>query len=531
MIRVSLYYKHKILYKSFKIKVIADIYLSAILCLLFTLLINNYLFAQDSNCRTRLPEVINRYPSVAAPVVSPDGKYLYFSRKWYPGNLGGVQDEDDIWFSEHLDNGLWTEPKNLGLQWNTKTSNVIFSITPDNKRVLYYKNNQNDSNSNPFQILSCYENKLSFKENIIIDDFYNNSGYYFANLSAEGNILILALDRNNGKSDLDLYVSFRKNNSNEWTAPKSLGNVVNSKKRETSPYLAYDDKTLYFSSNGRSSKGKYDLYMTRRLDDSWQMWTEPIKLDSNINTKFDETAIYLTPLGDSCYIVSSDTTTELPGIYNACLSEKYRPEPYVILYGKIIIPKSSIFLNDSIVDIKISNNNKIITKEINLEDEANDCLIILPTGLDYNLEASYPNKAKFIKNIDTRNIKKSQYLNQNIIFEDVRLDSNFHYTVYFEFDNSEITNKSETELNNICNNIKSLKNIRVELIGYTDSVGTEEYNIKLSKDRAVKVFNYLISNGINKKSINIKAQGSHNLISKDDALNRRVEIIINGEKK
>ena len=49
-------------------------------------------------------------------------------------------------------------------------------------------------------------------------------------------------------------------------------------------FLLSDQKTLFFSSNGFSSYGDYDIYVSHRLDDSWKKWSEPINLGNKINS-------------------------------------------------------------------------------------------------------------------------------------------------------------------------------------------------------------------------------------------------------
>jgi hypothetical protein len=68
----------------------------------------------------------------------------------------------------------------------------------------------------------------------------------------------------------------------------SLGNTVNTIGRETSPYLAADNRTLYFASTGHAGYGDFDLYVTTRLDDTWTRWSPPLNLGPAINTPWPE---------------------------------------------------------------------------------------------------------------------------------------------------------------------------------------------------------------------------------------------------
>jgi outer membrane protein OmpA-like peptidoglycan-associated protein len=73
--------------------------------------------------------------------------------------------------------------------------------------------------------------------------------------------------------------------------------------------------------------------------------------------------------------------------------------------------------------------------------------------------------------------------------------------------------------------------MRIELSGHTDSKGSDKYNLKLSKERAEAVFNYLVSKGIDEKRLTHKGYGAKQPIADNAtdagrAKNRRVEFKI-----
>ena len=86
-----------------------------------------------------------------------------------------------------------------------------------------------------------------------------------------------------GGDGSDLYVSFLQEDSS-WSKPIHTGKVLNSVGNESAPFLCADDKTLFFSSDGFSGYGSDDIFMSRRLDDSWTKWSKPTNLGKNINT-------------------------------------------------------------------------------------------------------------------------------------------------------------------------------------------------------------------------------------------------------
>jgi outer membrane protein OmpA-like peptidoglycan-associated protein len=107
--------------------------------------------------------------------------------------------------------------------------------------------------------------------------------------------------------------------------------------------------------------------------------------------------------------------------------------------------------------------------------------------------------------------------------------------VNFDFDKSTIRKADETELKKAIDFVRKYPAAKVELDGYTDSTGTEQYNQRLSERRAEAVRRYLIKEGaVDEARISAKGYGesrpiASNKTKKGRAENRRVEIIIISE--
>lgn len=103
--------------------------------------------------------------------------------------------------------------------------------------------------------------------------------------------------------------------------------------------------------------------------------------------------------------------------------------------------------------------------------------------------------------------------------------------IYFEFDKSDFLESSFTELDKLYNYLLENKRIKIQIDGHTDNVGTDEYNVKLSFQRAKAVSDYLIWKGINEFRVEYKGYGSRRPIVGNEtdearAMNRRVEFTI-----
>ncbi|MGB9912356.1 MAG: hypothetical protein ACPLRO_03215, partial [Candidatus Kapaibacteriota bacterium] len=294
-------------------------------CVLSTILVVlNVIIAKE-----RLPETINKYQPAIFPLISPDGDELFFSRKWHPENTGGIDDDDDIWVSQKKENH-WVTPQKLDEPINNKKSNTMLYIFPDGKKALIFgpylkikeKNFTLNNESNYcFAIAKRKDKKWECIEPLFIEDFYSKSKNYSATMSTDSRILIMSLQRDDSKGNLDLYISFYNPETNSYSKPVNLGNKINTTGVELVSFLAYDNRTLYFASNGRTSKGKLDLYLTRRLDDTWLNWSEPVSIDL-FNSEWDENSLSLNITGDTAYFTSGDTLEKREGIYFAELPEK-----------------------------------------------------------------------------------------------------------------------------------------------------------------------------------------------------------------
>ncbi len=496
-----------------------------ILLILFVLAeLQPSLFSQSQYfCKERLSETINSYQPTIVPVLTIDGKYLFVSRKLHPDNIGSVYDNDDIWISERANNYSFSELRNLGIPVNTIESNVLFSVTPSSKALIH---SSKPNNQQLFYFASIDDSIITNIEAINITNYYNKSENYFANLSANENILFLALQRDDSYGDMDLYISFFNKDKNSFSEPKNLGTRINTSKIETSPFLAYDNRTLYFSSNRNDGLGGLDLYFTRRLDDTWLNWSEPVNLGMRINSNFDDKSIYLTALSDSALIVSSDSNELRPGIYYVCLPKELKPQPYSIVCGNIYLNKTgNPFRNQ--ISLEVTNKQtkeRFTTASLFAKPYY---YITLPNEYEYVIEYFSEGKKMGSFNVNQQNKKEIAFVNKDLIVkEEVKSEIKTidKTIIYFDLDLAEIKEKDIETLFQLVKKSKNLSNFKLKITGHTDSIGTENHNEELSKQRALKVKNFLVSNGINPKSIVVEWKAAKEPISAKDEENRRVEI-------
>jgi len=311
---------------------------------------------QSFYCKERLPDIVNSYSRTLLPVLHPSGTRLYFVRKEHPDNIGGISDPDDIWYSDRISNNYWSAPVNAGPTINSNKSNALFSITADGNSAFIATVNALGNLS--FHMADLKNSTWEIKPPFIIRDFIMKSPQYFATMNADQNVLILAMNHQNSIGDLDLYVSF-KESDNVWSSPLWMGKTINTSSREGSPFIAQDNKTLYFYSNGLGGYGGSDLFISRRLDDSWTSWSTPINLGPYINTSGNERSITLTAKGDTACIISTDTIHEREGMYFVCLQPELRPQEKSI----VTLPQTQKPFSNHTYEVYFEHNRWKLTSQ------------------------------------------------------------------------------------------------------------------------------------------------------------------------
>ena len=197
----------------------------------FFLLNFSQVFSQnrDKTCKTRIAEIINSYQPTIIPVLTIDGTELFFDRKIHPQNTNGIKDKDEIWYSVKGTGNNWGEPINIGKPINTFDSDVLFSISPDGNKYLVYGLYGADgkSKSPGFSLTRKVFGKWDNPVPLNIKNYYNDSSNFYANLSADGRVLLMALHRKDSRGNLDLYFSFLTDSCCTFSEPVNLGDVIN----------------------------------------------------------------------------------------------------------------------------------------------------------------------------------------------------------------------------------------------------------------------------------------------------------------
>ena len=481
----------------------------------------------------RLSETVNSVYNELKPLVTPDGKTLLFSRQYHPGNTGGEDDPEDIWFSQwDEEKGEWMEAMNMGGPLNTVGPNYISSITPDGNTVIITLGNRYTKNGKmkagvsvstrtsegwtkpvPFEII----NEINMSE---------KANYFLAN---NREVLIMSVEGDPSFGSRDLYVSFLMDDG-RWSEPLNLGEDLNTAMEEASPFLAPDDKTLYFSSNGYTGYGNHDIYVTRRLDDSWTNWSEPENLGPQINSPEDDAFFNIPPTGEYGYF-SRNFTENNSDIFRFELPKEHQPDAVITVRGVVYNTKTRRPMQARIFYESLPEGKEIGT--IESDPLTGEYQIILPTGKMYGYLAEAEGFVAINANIDLKDTEVYGELTKDLFLVPIEKGAVVRLNnIFFDFDKYELKEASFPELNRIIELMNKNTEMTISVEGHTDNIGTVAYNIGLSERRANAVVNYLVKEGIAAERMKAIGWGKSKPIASNDdeiggrELNRRVEFKI-----
>jgi WD40-like Beta Propeller Repeat len=202
------------------------------------------------------------------PAFSSDGKKLFFSSN---RPLSGTEIKDfDIWVVEKM-NGKWDEPKNIGLPVNTKEDEFYPSITKSGN--LYFTAAYKTGIGKEDIFMAQWENG-KYKEPVHLDTAINSKMYEFnAFVSPEEDFIIFtSYGRKDDKGRGDLYMSL-KDASGKWQPAKNL-TLLNSEKLDYCPFVSFDKKSLFFTSERNNLKKSFSDKMVK-IEELVKSFTSP----------------------------------------------------------------------------------------------------------------------------------------------------------------------------------------------------------------------------------------------------------------
>jgi outer membrane protein OmpA-like peptidoglycan-associated protein len=383
---------------------------------------------------------------------------------------------DAVFFAKKLNN-KWSPPHNITPEIQSDGNQYVSSLSSDGKELFLRIEDNFEANI----MVSNYENgkwtkSIALNKNI-------NTKYFEGNacISKDKKTLYFSSNKTGGIGMLDLYKS-ELTAKGDWGPAQNIGTIINTEYNEDAPFITEDGKRLYFSSQGHNTMGGYDIFFSDLNPDG--TWTVPVNIGYPINTADDN--IFFQPVQDGNIGYANLYSKEGLGyddIFKFTISEK-------LLAQETLKTEAPALIEEKQAEIKQPERE-------------------LPKDVEKSL-------------LETPITEKEKEI---IVLR----------TLFFDFNSSALTITTKKELDHLAMVLGNFPEIKIELVGNTDALGDDEYNIWLSERRANKSKQYLVDKGIPKERIEIKGFGEKNQVAINEnpdgsdnpdgrKLNRRVDI-------
>lgn len=464
------------------------------------------------------------------PSVTGDGQQLIFTREVKRASGYNRDRQEDFYISRWNNDGYWGLARNAGAPLNTAGNEGAQSISSDGRSMYFAACDRNDGYGRCDIYYSFHDgNRWSPGTNIgaPVNTVYWESQ---PSVSPNGRMLFFVSNRPGGMGGMDIWYSIRGSDG-KWGKPVNPGKTINTSGDEFSPFIYFNSKTLYFSSNGRETFGGHDIYVTHLNRDS--TWTTPENLGPSVNTPADETGLVIESSGKRAYFSSVREKNRGKDIFYIDLPESIRPEPVSYFRGSVIDKATGLPLAARYDLTDLGSRTAVISSGT---DSRGNFFVCLPPGYSYGLNVTADGYMIFSENFDfEEGYTSAEPYRKTIALNKVRQGEFMRmYNVFYNTDSWELLEASMPELEKLFEFLNTNSTVVVEVGGHTDSDGSEEHNQLLSERRAASVRNYLIKRGISAERIFSHGYGestpvADNVTPAGKRLNRRTEITILSE--
>lgn len=486
--------------------------------------------AQGTYQITNLGASINSPYSELNPIVSADGSKLYFIRSAHPQNINPAEGQD-IWMSEKNADGTWQPAVHMSKQLNMQQFNTVFQVSPAGDKMLIggsYKDGVYWGLGFSFIDKKAGDWGEAYELDIKKFDKLAQGQYSSAYMLPDNKTLLLSFSEEPDSKSNNLYVcSLLKNG--RWSQPIPCGNV-NTTYDESTPFMAADGVTLYFSSNRPGGFGQNDIYLTKRLDNTWQNWSEPINLGPEINTEQWDGYYTIPARGNVAYMVSYKNTLGKADIVEVALSKQHKPEPVALVSGKVLDAKTKQPVEAQIYYEELPSGNE--AGKTTFWSKTGLYKLVLPYGKNYGVSARAAGYIPVAININLTKANEYVEMQQNLLLVPIETGQVIRLNnIFFDEYSNVLKEASTPELNRLVKLLKENSSMVIEIGGHTDAVGTDEENQLLSEKRAASVRAFLLQKGIKENRLFSIGYGetqpvADNNNDTDRQQNRRVEFKI-----
>ncbi|MFO7864196.1 MAG: OmpA family protein [Salinivirgaceae bacterium] len=261
-------------------------------------------------------ESVNSEYDDFAPVMPPDGQKMYFTSK------RPYEKHDDIYKAtgQYMENIFWAGKRKrdwkfngyLPKKINTSSNNAVVGLSPNGMELILFdgKKNGGDLYQTEYK-----KQKWRSPKNNKFGKINSKNRESSATIAYDNRTMYFVSNRDDENSigGQDIYKATRKGSNKKWSKPVNIGGTINSVYDEEGVFLHPSGQILYFSSQGHNSMGGYDLFKSEKQPDG--TWSTPENLGYPINTPGDDLFFAITSNGRYGYYSSRGRNGEDFDIY------------------------------------------------------------------------------------------------------------------------------------------------------------------------------------------------------------------------
>ena len=482
---------------------------------IFVYLGNDSVEASISNIGKELNSPFADY----APVINADGSEMYFTSRrpvTKKEKKNATASSENIYYTTFdANNKKWITSSILPTPINDpKRFNSVIAISNDGQRMLLYRDDKYGNGDIFESVLNGKTWSNPEKLPAPINSEYMESS---ASISPDGRTIFFVSNRPGGQGGLDIW-SCTKNQQGQWGNAKNLGSSVNSTENEEGVSIHPDGKTLYFSSRGHKGLGGYDIFSTTLENGNW---STPKNLGAGINSPGDDVYFVMEANGKVGYYSSTRKNGEgEKDIYRIEFSspEKEKTALLTLFKGLVIDKTTNLPLDAEIEIIDLEKNEQITTLKSNAA--SGSFLVSLPSGKNYGINVKKEGYLFYSENMNIPIAANYKEIIKTVLLDKLKAGAKIVLkNIFYDYNKSILRSESINELNRLYELLIQNPQLKVELSAHTDSRGNNDYNNKLSQERAQSCVDYLIKKGISEKQVVAKGYGKQQPLITDVEIN------------
>jgi len=442
------------------------------------------------------PVFNSRFSEYSPAFGNREGNQIYFTstRDDATGsetNLISGMKSCDIYFSTIDDKGKWQKPQKIEGGPNSEYEDGSVAFTPDFGTMYFTRCETDPQFPRPAALMTSSRSDATWKEASHYDSD-NDTLYSCAHpaISPDGKWIYFVSDMEGGFGGLDLW---RIPVGGRLIGAENLGPDINTPGNEMFPTFR-PDGSLYFSSDGWPGMGGLDIFCAVATSDS--TWTIS-NLQSPVNSYADDFG--MTFQGELTKGFFSSNRADGRGrdhIYSFSL-----PETVHTITGWVY-EKDGYELPDAIVYLV---GNEGTNQKLSVKSDGSFSVRVQP-GASYLLLGTSKGYMNYKQEITADSTEQDmEYVLQFPLSSQVKpvlIDN-----IFFDFDKATLRPESAEALDELTGLLMDNPNVTIELGAHCDFKGNDEYNLRLSGQRAQSVVDYLIEHGIEKERLTPKGYG------------------------